>query len=219
MTFVRCLTLALFVFDMNVASAHAAPITLTFTNATGISIPDEGTASPYPSAIVVSGLTGLITDVDVTLTGLQHTNISNVDAMLVGPGGQTALLFAAGVFGGVNANVTFDDAAAINWTGVGGTVRPFSHVDGDVFAAPAPSTPTTFGPQFLSVFNGLSGNGTWNLFVQDFSELDSGSVASWSLAITTDDTVAAVPEPASLTLLALGLAGIGARRWRKRKGS
>jgi PEP-CTERM motif len=33
-----------------------------------------------------------------------------------------------------------------------------------------------------------------------------------------DTDAAAVPEPATLTLLALGMAGMGARRWRQRKG-
>ncbi len=43
------------------------------------------------------------------------------------------------------------------------------------------------------------------------------SVVLDNVAFGQTAAVAAVPEPASLTLLGLGLAGMGARRWRQRK--
>ena len=48
-----------------------------FTNPTSITIPATGTfsgaANPYPSTIVVSGLTGSVTKVTVKLIGYNHT--------------------------------------------------------------------------------------------------------------------------------------------------
>src|SRR5919202_2345961 len=79
----------------------------------------SGRASSYPSTINVSGLSGTITDLDVELDSFEHTRPDDVDVLLVGPGGQTALLMsdAGGDFDVVASSagllyLMFDDEAS-----------------------------------------------------------------------------------------------------------
>jgi subtilisin-like proprotein convertase family protein len=170
-------------------AASAAPF--TFTNATPITIPDSGQASPYPSTIVVGNLTGVIGDVNVTLGSFSHTCPSDVDVLLVGPGGQRTILYsdAGGNCSPAAANVTFslDDEAAAAYPCLdnpSGAFKPTDNAcfsDADPFPAPAPAGPH---PVSLAVFDGTSPNGTWSLYVFDEYVGDMGSFATgWSMTI------------------------------------
>ena len=197
-----------------------------FTNAATVTIPASGTgattgapATPYPSNITVSGLTGSIAKVTVTLGTLNHTFPSDVDMLLVGPGGQN-LIILSDVIGGtdwVGINYTLDDAAAAavpaSGTPASGTFKPTNYGTGDVFPAPAPagpySNPTTAGTAtFASIFNGLNGaslNGTWSLYVVDDASVDVGTMAGWTINITTNQPVCntqscTITAPTSITI-------------------
>ncbi len=55
-----------------------------------ITINDDMTATPYPSTIAVAlanGVAADTVDVNVTLSGLSHTNPDDIDILLVGPAG------------------------------------------------------------------------------------------------------------------------------------
>jgi len=178
-----------------------ASATTSFSNTASITIPSSGVATPYPSNIAVSGLSGPVSKVTVTLLGINHTFPDDVDILLVGPGGDKFIIMsdAGGSVDLVNTTITLDDAAATllpDGTLISsGTFRPANYGTGDTFAAPAPAapyqTPATAGTAtFASVFNGKNPNGTWSLYVVDDAGGDLGNISGgWRITITTSAPV------------------------------
>jgi subtilisin-like proprotein convertase family protein len=189
----------------------ASALTVTFPGSSGVTIPLSGTGTPYPATATVSGLSGRITDINVIFTGLTHTFINDVGGLLLGPVGQSVVLFD-GVGGNTavnNVNIVFDDQASASLPSgaiTSGTYKPTNLIPSDIFPPSAPGGP--YG-SLLSVFNGTNPNGTWRLFINDFAIPDGGSIAGFSLQITI------VPEPASLFLLGIGFFTVAALRRRE----
>ena len=191
-------TVSVFVSDgTNIASdtflltvVASLPVTQSFTNASAITIPNQGASSPYPSTIAVAGMAGTVSNLTVTLRNFSQTWGSDVDVLLVGPAGQKVVLMSDVGSGPVN-NVTLilSDAAttALPASGlVSGTNRPTNLTDaspgGDNFPAPAPAAP--YGAA-LTNFIGTAPNGIWSLYVFDDGPGDLGSFAGgWSLTLT-----------------------------------
>jgi large repetitive protein len=173
----------------------AAAGTSTFFNTSPITIPDSSTANPYPSSIAVSGLSGSITKVTASLSSLTHSAPTDIDALLVGPGGNSTILMsdAGGGNPGVSGvTLTFDDAASSSLTcGFGpnpssGSFSPTDCPPAETFPGPAPAGPYGAG---LSAFTSTAPNGTWSLYVVDDGPPDVGTIAGgWNLTITTPPT-------------------------------
>jgi len=64
---------------------------------------------------MVAGMPGAVTKVTVKLNSITHTKPTDIDMLLIGPGGQTAIMMshAGGGFPGItNVTLTLDDFAA-----------------------------------------------------------------------------------------------------------
>ncbi|MDX6692739.1 MAG: hypothetical protein QOF02_342 [Blastocatellia bacterium] len=183
-------------------TSSGSPAT-TFSNTTLIRINDNfGRATPYPSSIAVSGLTGRITDVNVTLTNMNHTFPQDIAVLLVGPKGQNLILMSQAVGDDLtplsNTTITFDDSAATVLPTSGGVAsgsfRPATYAIVD-FPAPAPISPPNYptlggSSTLATAFNGTDPNGTWSLYVVDVAPPDPGSIAGgWSIDITAGGLV------------------------------
>ena len=188
-----------------------------FSNPTPIDLPAPGPgnpaptrAIPYPSSITVSGMSGTVTDVNLTLHGLdcsaQDPDFAypeDLDIMLEGPTGANVVVLSD--VGGDNLSptplqftditVTLDDEAANALPSdarlSSGTYRPLDDdsdpdeqlpVDTFPTPAPAPSDATA-----LSVFDGTAPNGTWNLWVTDdwAGPNNCDILRGWSIDIET----------------------------------
>jgi hypothetical protein len=119
-----------------------------FTNSTAITVTGgpANNAVPYPSGIVVSGMSGTIPttpgSVKVTLNNYSHTFSDDLGIVLVGPTG-AALLLQDGAGDDpdmVGVTYTISDSGATQlpnltaWTA--GTYKPTAYYTGDSFPAP-----------------------------------------------------------------------------------
>ncbi|MBN8739314.1 MAG: hypothetical protein J0H86_07375 [Xanthomonadaceae bacterium] len=196
------------------ALAAAAPIcgvnkalatTTRFCNTAALQFPGAGAASQYPSDIVVSNLAGVVTDVDLVLADVTHTDTSRLAAYLQHPGGQLVGITGSGFDVNaapfplvINAQWTFSDSAQIYALLTGSNGSPSYTVPTTnnrylprVFAPPAlpAPAPAAVARQMLSSLEGLNPNGTWRLWAAQNSGTDPqpfGTIADgWCLDITT----------------------------------
>jgi subtilisin-like proprotein convertase family protein len=163
-----------------------------YLNPNTIVLNDGTAATAYPSTVDVSGLTGTVTKVVVSLPNFSHTFPEDVDVLLVGPGGQQATIMsdAGGGSPVSNLQITFDDAAGgpVPTPAVSGVFQPTNiGTELDSFPLPAPVvTGFPTGPSALSVFNGTQPTGTWSLYVLDDAFGDTGTINSgWAVYVTT----------------------------------
>ncbi len=187
-----------------------SPSTSVWSSPSAIVIPDHGIAAPYPSAITVSGLFGVLTKATVTLKQVSHNFPHDVSVLLVSPDGVNVLLMShtGGGHAVTNLTLTFDDSGANilpSGDSLGSkTYKPGSYPGPISFFPPAPAAP------YAAVLGGLNGrdpNGVWTLYVLDDATGDAGTIAGgWSLDLATasplraftDLAVAMTSAPGSL---------------------
>ena len=193
------------------APPAGADSTKTVKNTAAITIPDSGSANPYPSTINVSGAGTELTGLKVVIRNTTHGCAKDLDVLLVGPTGTKTTLFSdnghAALFPSCSNldknSITIDDACADFGNSVPSgadiCVRPS---DNDSLGHQGDSWPDV-GDEFpalnLSTFFGSNPNGAWKLYVVDDSGDDSGSFAGgWELQLTTSNS-APVANPQVVT--------------------
>lgn len=173
----------------NVSFVFSLPTTRVFSNTNSIAIRDANSALPYPSAIVVSNLSGLLGKATVTFANISHGFPQDIAALLVAPTNQnrTILMCGAGAPPLVNETVTFDDAASQpipDWMTpiFTASYSPANYLPETSLPSPAPAGPY---PASMSAVNAVNPNGPWSLYVADLVAGDDGQIAGgWSLALT-----------------------------------
>lgn len=176
--------------DPGSARKRASPFLVQeLSNTAQLQIPD---GTQIGSSIVVSGFETDVADVDVTLRNLNHPHVDTLDLLLLGPGGQTAIILSDTGISANQVTLTLDDQAAMQIPSASalstGVFQPTNFGGGDTFVLPAPPSPPSGA--LLGVFNSTDPNGVWTLFARHDTPGFSGSLnGGWSLRITSENGV------------------------------
>lgn len=178
-------------------AAHAQ----TYSNPTWIEIPDQGTATPYPSTISVTGGPTSLGYLSVTLNNFTHRWVADIKVMLVSPSGQNILLMANTNSNGdaVNATLTFIPDGTVMLPDYIADVESGVYACSVYFPPAAAPSPAPAGPYGTSLapLIGTNANGVWSLYVWDDGSGDSGEFrGGWSI---TFNQPLITPTPTSFT--------------------
>jgi subtilisin-like proprotein convertase family protein len=177
------------------------PTTSTFSyNGAPVAIPDNNSAGAN-AAIVVSGITGAVTDVNFAFdgtscssairsmtVGLDHTWVGDLAARLTSPAATIVTLMTqpggASNQGNNFCQTVLDDAGSSSIQAIAIAGNPYVG---------------TFQPQnTLSTLNGQNPNGTWTLNVRDVAPQDTGSIRQFSLRIQSQACNSALATPGAV---------------------
>jgi subtilisin-like proprotein convertase family protein len=150
----------------------------TYTNSTSLPIPD-GTGAEVSGGAVSNTInvpiTGIISDVNIGLN-VTHTWPNDLLIKISNPGDVNQVsAWDRACAGNNNFNVTLNDGSPA-FTCVANMTGTFS-----------PSSP-------LAAFNGGQANGTWTLSVEDFFNVDTGTLNSWFVQVCTDVYTLSTPS-------------------------
>jgi len=192
--------------------APAAPVacgatTTNFTNSTPVAISATGTPV-VTSTIVVSGVGPFLYDLDVT-TFIQHTFSSDLDITITSPMGTVVTLTTdnGSTFDDVFNGTVWDDNAdpdtQVPYTANNNLVVEHTYANLTLASPLVPEEP-------LGAFIGENPNGTWTITISDDTNLDGGSLNSWSLGVTTlasAPTITTLPTATQSTPVAISATG------------
>ncbi len=199
------------------APASAAPVRTTFAQPSPVYVGDRNAGASSAAAVVIPAdgegeslestatfdRPGVVLDVNVAITGLTHASPYDLQLLLVGPGGEQALLMSdppPSSEGVDNISFAFDDDGVI-------FNEHFPLVEGERYQPepdlgaelPHPAPLPAF-PGDLSVFDGTDAAGEWLLYVHD-SRGVGGQITGWGLELQ----LATTPYPSTLSVS--GVAG------------
>jgi subtilisin-like proprotein convertase family protein len=158
-----------YTYHLSASVFPIVPETASCTTYTSANVPVTIPAGPglVTSTLTVPG-NPFIADLDVTIV-LTHTNMPDLDVVLVSPGGNEVIMFNdRGVNTQQGMNLTLDDEAAI-------PITSFTIMSGMVYQPQSSSR--------LAWFDGQNAGGDWTLKVYDDLAVNGGALQNWALTI------------------------------------